>query len=185
MKYISTVAVVLALLVSFPQGAISQEPILDLAVTNLYYVCTSDTTAYLEAEVELRTKDAIGPILTTVEFYLGGDSVGTVVYDVTPMAAGVCHESEPGCDGICPPAEINGQWTSGSCVGFSGDCLCAYVVYKPHPVEPVSEGSTFTATVDSDGMVHETDETNNSMSIYTGPSSVQGTMWGAVKSLYR
>jgi hypothetical protein len=59
-----------------------------------------------------------------------------------------------------------------------------YLVYKPYTAA-ADDFTSLTATVDPGGDVTEIDEDNNSLTIMAGPSALQGTVWGTVKSLYR
>jgi hypothetical protein len=185
MKHVATLVAVFIFLLALAQGAIAQEPPLDLAITELSYACVSPGVVFLEAEVQLATIDSIGDIITSVEFYADGASVGAVLYDVTPVLPGLCKDSPyPDCDGSCEPTAINGTLTTGVCTPFLGRCACLYLVYKPYTAA-VEEYSSLTATVDPTNDIEELDESNNSMTIMADPSAVQGTVWGTVKALYR
>ena len=185
MKCVATVLAALILLLSLAWVAIAQEPALDLAITDLTYVCLSPDSIYLEAEVQLATTDSIGAIVTSVEFYADFDSVGAVLYDVTPVLPGLCKDSPyPDCDGSCEPADINGTLTTGVCMPFMGRCACMYFVYKSYTAA-AEDFTSLTATIDPNGEIAEIDEDNNSLTIMAGPSALEGTLWGTLKALYR
>jgi hypothetical protein len=194
MKCLGVLAAMLVLLGGVPQRACSQDPVIDLAVTNINYTSVSPESANVEAEIQLATADSIGSVLTDVRFYLDGIPVGSVVYDVTPTAPGPCELLGPPCEGYCAPANINGNWTEGFCAQFQKPniepplyyCVCVYLTLKPMIAgKPTGEPVTCTATVDYDDAVEETDESNNSMTIFVGPTATNGTSWGLLKSLYR
>lgn len=194
MKWFGLSVVIFAFLVGFPPVGFSQEPALDLAVTDIIYDCDGDT-AYVSAEIQLAKRDSIDTIITEVNFYRDGEFIGSVPYDVELKVQDPCEVLPPPCNTvghICLPTVINGHIVTPSCwelILFDPPisiCVCVSLIIKgPIAVAAYAEPVTYNATVDESESVDEWDEANNDMTIVVGPSSISGSRWGLIKSLYR
>ncbi|MFH1219384.1 MAG: hypothetical protein V1694_02910 [Candidatus Eisenbacteria bacterium] len=197
MKRRTILLTALVVLILLPPCVRSQEPVLDLAITELQCTCLPEGGVLLEALVGLATVGSIDAIYTDVRFYLDGQPAGSVVYDVAAVSGGECGGTPPDCSGLCTPTLINGEVIVPDCAvwhivhylepdGPEFDiCACNYFIVKADFEEGGSTGMTATAHVDDSGLVSEMDETNNSMTIFIGPSAVSNSTWGTIKALYR
>jgi hypothetical protein len=197
MKRNAILAVMLGVVILLPLCVLSQEPVLDLGITDLQYTCVPGGGVLLEALVGLATVGPTDAIYTDVQFYLDGEPVGSVVYDAAPVTSAGCGGTPPDCSGLCTPTTINGQVIIPDCLpwhmwhymdpdGPEMDiCSCNYLIIKADLEESGSTGMTATACIDGAGLISEMDETNNCMTISIGPSAVNNSTWGMMKALYR
>jgi hypothetical protein len=190
-----TIGIVLIAL-GLPNLLLAQEPVLDLAITDLVYTCLPNGNSRLDAEVQLATADSIGAFAAEVRFIVDGIEVGSGFFEADSKPASSCEQLGPPCsDPInwCIPAIINGEVVEGDCFdvieidppGGEG-CLCIYLDWSPSDEwTPGKQSLVCTAQIDPDDNIKEIVEDNNSMTIIVGPSPARGTVWGTIKSLYR
>jgi len=174
--------------------AFSQQPSVDLAITDIAYTCLPGDSALIEAEVQLATIDTTDAIVTEVQFAIDGNIVGTVVYDAEGKLPDPCELLTPPCNTaahVCSPIIINGQVVQPDCWELiildppADVCSCVYLVIKAAVVLVPGEPTLCTATVDPNNQVAEFDEDNNSMTVAVGPSLRESTVWGTIKALYK
>jgi hypothetical protein len=181
---------------ALPQVVLSQGPVLDLAITDLAYVCLPGGTSRLDAEVQLATLDSIGSFNSEIRFFVDGIHVGSGFFLCDSKPKSSCEQLGPPCDdpiNWCIPAIIGGKVVEGDCVlaldfdpELPDSCVCIHIDWIPgEEWMPGKSAMVCTAVIDPDDFIPEMLETNNSMTIVIGPSYTQGTVWGTIKSLYR
>jgi hypothetical protein len=186
MKYSVPLLASLVLLFGLAQY-VSSQPVVDLTIQSLDYYCVSPDSIVFEALVAVRVHGFGGPFATGVGFELDGDPVTSLPLSIGPVGGGTCPDHvPPNCDGDCPAIDMNGEMVEGICINYADEgCACLYLQTVNSDPVPIAAPAVFTSVVDPDNLVEEIDETNNVMEIFAGPSPIQGTTWGTVKSLYR
>lgn len=185
------------LVLGLPHMVLSQGPVLDLAITDLAYICLPGGTARLDAQAQLVTTDSIDSFTAEIHFFVDGIHVGSGFFLCDSKPQSSCEQLGPPCDdpiNWCIPAIINGKVVEGDCIrvidvlnpDLPDECACLYMDWVPgEEWLPGKSSMVCTAEIDPYNSIPEILEDNNSMTIVVGPSYIQGTVWGTIKSLYR